>query len=353
MKIEQNYSGPTVYVQNASRTVGVVAALLSDTQRDDFVARTRKEYETVRIQHGRKKPRTPPVTLEAARDNDFAFDWQAYTPPVAHRLGVQEVEASIETLRNYIDWTPFFMTWSLAGKYPRILEDEVVGVEAQRLFKDANDMLDKLSAEKTLNPRGVVGLFPANRVGDDIEIYRDETRTHVINVSHHLRQQTEKTGFANYCLADFVAPKLSGKADYIDALRKRFPKIVGPRKDDICYATTNRQEAVRALAEQAEVVLVVGSKNSSNSNRLAELAQRMGKRAFLIDDAKDIQEEWVKEVKCVGVTAGASAPDILVQNVVARLQQLGGGEAIPLEGREENIVFEVPKELRVDIREVD
>lgn len=93
----------------------------------------------------------------------------------------------------------------------------MVGVEAQRLFKDANDMLDKLSAEKMLNPRGVVGLFPANRVGDDIEIYRDETRTHVINVSHHLRQQTEKTGFANYCLADFVAPKVSGKADYIGA----------------------------------------------------------------------------------------------------------------------------------------
>jgi 5-methyltetrahydrofolate--homocysteine methyltransferase len=137
VKIEQNYSGPTVYVQNASRTVGVVSALLSDTQRDEFVARTRKEYETVRIQHGRKKPRTPPVTLAAAR-----AIWPltgSYTPPVAHRLGVQEVEASIETLRNYIDWTPFFMTWSLAGKYPRILEDEVVGEEAQRLFKDAND----------------------------------------------------------------------------------------------------------------------------------------------------------------------------------------------------------------------
>ncbi len=109
------------------------------------------------------------------------------------------------------------MTWSLAGKYPRILEDEVVGEEAKRLFKDANEMLDRLSAEKTLNPRGVVGLFPANRVGDDIEIYRDETRTHVLAVSRHLRQQTEKVGFANYCLADFVAPKLSGKADYIGA----------------------------------------------------------------------------------------------------------------------------------------
>ncbi len=108
------------------------------------------------------------------------------------------------------------MTWSLAGKYPRILEDEVVGVEAQRLFKMPNDMLDKLSAEKTLNPRGVVGLFPANRVGDDIEIYRDETRTHVIT-SATICVNRPKNGLANYCLADFVAPKLSGKADYIGA----------------------------------------------------------------------------------------------------------------------------------------
>ena len=157
----------------------------------------------------------------------------------------------------------------------------------------------------------------------------------------------------NLCFMTQTTLSVDDTSDVIDALRQRFPKIIGPRKDDICYATTNRQEAVRNLAGDADVVLVVGSKNSSNSNRLAELAQRMGKRAFLIDDATDIQEEWVKEAKCVGVTAGASAPDILVQNVVARLQQLGGGEAIPLEGREENIVFEVPKELRVDIREVD
>ncbi len=217
VKIEQNYSGSTTYVQNASRSVGVVSALLSDTQRDAFIERTRKEYETVRIQHGRKKPRTPPVSLETARDNATSIDWQSYTPPVAHRLGIQKVEASIETLRNYIDWTPFFMTWSLAGKYPRILEDEVVGEEAKRLFQDANDLLDKLSNEKLLNPRGVVGLFPANRVGDDIEIYSDERRDEVLVVSHHLRQQTEKTDFANYCLADFVAPKSSGKKDYMGA----------------------------------------------------------------------------------------------------------------------------------------
>jgi len=142
-------------------------------------------------------------------------------------------------------------------------------------------------------------------------------------------------------------------SDVIDALRQRFPEITGPRKDDICYATTNRQEAVRSLASEADVVLVVGSKNSSNSNRLAELAQRMGKAAYLIDDAADIQEVWLKDARCVGVTAGASAPDILVQNVITRLRSLGGEEARELSGREENIVFEVPRELRVDVREVD
>lgn len=142
-------------------------------------------------------------------------------------------------------------------------------------------------------------------------------------------------------------------SEVIDALRQSFPEIIGPRKDDICYATTNRQEAVRDLAARADVVLVVGSKNSSNSNRLAELARRQGKVAYLIDDATDIQPEWVSDIACVGVTAGASAPDILVQNVIRRLQQLGGGEAVSLEGREENIVFEVPKELRLDIQQVE
>ncbi|MFP1726201.1 4-hydroxy-3-methylbut-2-enyl diphosphate reductase [Lonsdalea quercina] len=139
----------------------------------------------------------------------------------------------------------------------------------------------------------------------------------------------------------------------IDALRERFPKIIGPRKDDICYATTNRQEAVRNLSGEADVVLVVGSKNSSNSNRLAELAQRVGKRSYLIDSADDIQEAWFKNTACVGVTAGASAPDVLVQEVVQRLRSLGGEVAHEMVGREENIVFEVPKELRVEVKQVD
>ncbi|GAA0350650.1 4-hydroxy-3-methylbut-2-enyl diphosphate reductase [Morganella psychrotolerans] len=141
-------------------------------------------------------------------------------------------------------------------------------------------------------------------------------------------------------------------SEIIDALNARFPKIIGPRKDDICYATTNRQEAVRDLAGKADLVLVVGSKNSSNSNRLAELAERVGKPSYLIDSADDISPDWLKGVDTIGLTAGASAPDVLVQQVIRRLQELGADDVRQLEGREENIIFEVPKELRVDIKEV-
>lgn len=217
VKIEPNYSHSVTYVQNASRTVGVVSALLSATQKAEFVARTRREYEIVREQHGRKKPKTPPVSLEVARANSVKIDWQNYQPPVPRFLGVKEVKASIETLRHYIDWTPFFMTWSLAGKYPRILEDEVVGEEARKLLKDANNMLDQLAKDNALTPRGIFGLFPANSVGDDIEIYRSSARDSADVIALNLRQQTEKKEFPNYCLSDFVAPKASGKADYIGA----------------------------------------------------------------------------------------------------------------------------------------
>ncbi|EKN5139043.1 4-hydroxy-3-methylbut-2-enyl diphosphate reductase [Yersinia enterocolitica] len=157
----------------------------------------------------------------------------------------------------------------------------------------------------------------------------------------------------NLCFMTQTTLSVDDTSAVIDALHRRFPKIVGPRKDDICYATTNRQEAVRNLANDADVVLVVGSKNSSNSNRLAELAQRMGKPAYLIDSAADIQESWLQNAQCIGVTAGASAPDILVQQVIARLQALGAGGSVELRGREESIVFEVPKELRVEVKQID
>lgn len=137
-------------------------------------------------------------------------------------------------------------------------------------------------------------------------------------------------------------------ADVIDALKQKYPNIQGPRKNDICYATTNRQQAVRDLAKQCDLVIVIGSKNSSNSNRLAELANRMGTPAKLLDDANDVEPAWLENVDTIGVTAGASAPEVLVQSVVSRLKELGVDTVEELEGCEENMFFEVPKELRIN-----
>ncbi|MEC9319299.1 MAG: methionine synthase, partial [Pseudomonadota bacterium] len=197
VKIEQNYHAPVAYVPNASRAVGVCQRLLNKASRDIYAQELAKEYDTVREQHARKKPRSKPVTLAEARGNAFKPDFSVM-PVKPANLGVTPVTADLATLRNYIDWTPFFLTWSLAGKYPRILEDEVVGEQAQSLFNDANAMLDKIIEENSLQVKGVIGLFPANRVNDDVEIYTDESRNQIQGVAHHLRQQTLKDKFANY-----------------------------------------------------------------------------------------------------------------------------------------------------------
>lgn len=156
----------------------------------------------------------------------------------------------------------------------------------------------------------------------------------------------------NLCFMTQTTLSVDDTSDVIDALRKRFPLIIGPRKDDICYATTNRQEAVRNLAVNSDVVLVVGAKNSSNANRLAERAQRIGKPAYLIDSASDIQESWIQGTQIIGVTAGASAPDILIQQVIEYLYSLGAEGVEELIGCEEDIVFEVPKKLQIKVKMV-
>jgi len=151
---------------------------------------------------------------------------------------------------------------------------------------------------------------------------------------------------AELCFSSQTTLSVDDTADVIDALRKKFPDIEGPRKDDICYATQNRQDAVRELAAKVQLLLVVGAKNSSNSNRLRELAEKMGCTAYLIDTAADIQQQWLADVTAVGVTAGASAPEVLVQQVVQQLAAWGGKQVIEHPGREENVVFAVPAELR-------
>ncbi|MDA9557799.1 methionine synthase [Vibrio sp.] len=218
VKIEQNYSNPVVYVNNASRAVGVCSALLSDELRPAFVDKLEADYERVRDQHRRKKPRTRPVTLERARANKVAIDWQTYTPPAPKKPGVHIFDDfDVATLRKYIDWTPFFMTWTLVGKYPAIFDHEEVGEEAKRLFKDANDWLDRIESEGLLKARGICGIFPANSAEDDIEVYTDDTREGIQQMLFNLRQQTEKPKGFNYCLSDYIAPKSSGKQDWVGA----------------------------------------------------------------------------------------------------------------------------------------
>ncbi|WP_394221979.1 methionine synthase [Alteromonas gracilis] len=246
VKIEQNYHAPVAYVPNASRAVGVCQRLLNKSSRDIYAQELAKEYDTVREQHARKKPRSKPVTLVQARENAFKPDFTTLpVKPVS--LGVTPVTADLATLRNYIDWTPFFLTWSLAGKYPRILQDEVVGEQAQSLFDDANAMLDKIIEDNTLKAKGVIGLFPANRVNDDVEIYSDETRSQIQGVAHHLRQQTLKDKFANYCLADFVAEKASGINDYVGA----FAVTGGIGEDELADSYSNAGDDYNGIMVKA------------------------------------------------------------------------------------------------------
>ena len=214
VKIEQNYDHPVVYVSNASRAVGVCQQLISKTQRPIFHEKLQKEYAVVRDQHARKTPRTKPITLAQARDNKFTCDWAQAPITTPKTLGVHSVSVSLATLREYIDWTPFFLTWSLAGKYPRILEDEIVGKEATDLFKDAQAMLDHLCDNELLTAKGVYGVFAANSVDDDIHITNSDGE---VVVAHHLRQQTHKPKGANYCLSDYIAPVDSQRQDYIGA----------------------------------------------------------------------------------------------------------------------------------------
>ncbi|KZM43651.1 methionine synthase [Marinomonas sp. SBI22] len=225
VKIEQNYKrSQVVHVTNASRSVGVASSLLSqDTEkRQKFIDEIKLDYEKTRKRYKERSKAGRRVSLDKARQNKAPIDWTLPIPK-PKKLGVTvftEKDIDLAELKNYIDWTPFFMTWELAGAFPRILTDEVVGVEATKLYNDALVMLDKVIDEKLLDARAIVGVFPANQVNhDDIEIYTDETRTEVKETLSFLRLQNELTapGKYNNCLADFVAPKETGVADYMGA----------------------------------------------------------------------------------------------------------------------------------------
>jgi len=218
VKIAPHYAHSTVYVPDASRSVSVCSNLLSTDLNRDYVQSVREDYEKVRAQHAAKKGQAL-VPMARARANAHRIDWRSYAPPRPRVLGRRLLSSyDLAEIARYIDWSPFFQTWDLAGSYPKILEDPVVGEAARGVFAEGRAMLEKIIAVKSLKANAVFGLYPAASVGDDIEIYADESRRETAMVWHCLRQQAEKPADrANLCLADFVAPRDSGVPDYLGA----------------------------------------------------------------------------------------------------------------------------------------
>jgi 5-methyltetrahydrofolate--homocysteine methyltransferase len=218
VKIAPHYHGPVIWVPDASRSVSVCTNLLSDDSRVKYLEEVRVDYDRVRTQHEQKKGPGPLLALEAARANGFKTDWTAYAPPKPVFLGLKHLKNyDLAALAECIDWGPFFQTWELAGPYPKILDDAVVGTEARKVLADGQAMLKKVIEGKWLTANAVFGLFPANSVNaDDIELYADEKRARPVMTWHNLRQQNPKpSGNPNLCVADFVAPKASGVPDYL------------------------------------------------------------------------------------------------------------------------------------------
>jgi 5-methyltetrahydrofolate--homocysteine methyltransferase len=219
VKIAPGYDGPTVYVVDASRAVGVATNLVSDSQRSTFLEGTKKEYDAIRKSREGVSSGVTQVPIADARASRPPIDWSGSVAVRPSFLGTRSFESyDLSELVSRIDWTPFFRTWELAGNYPKILEDNIVGEAARSLYQDAREMIERVVSEKWLQANAAIGFFPANAVGDDVEVYTDESRSKVLTTVHFLRQQMSKReGRFNYCLADFVAPRETGVADYIGA----------------------------------------------------------------------------------------------------------------------------------------
>jgi 5-methyltetrahydrofolate--homocysteine methyltransferase len=268
VKIAPHYSEPVVHVLDASRAVPVTTSLLSEDGKEEFVAQHRAGYEAIRKAHS--APRQKVVALETARARRTPIEWRAEDLPMPAFTGIRVLDNfPLETLREYIDWTPFFHTWELKGIYPRILEDEKQGAQARQIFAEANALLDTIIEKKLITARGVYGFFPANAVGDDIELYVDSTRAEMRERFHFLRQQANREG-NEPCrsLADFIAPKETGLSDHIGA----FAVTSGIGLKELCDRFRAEHDDYNAI--MAEAI----------ADRLAE--------AFAECLHKRVREEW-------------------------------------------------------------
>jgi 5-methyltetrahydrofolate--homocysteine methyltransferase len=287
VKIAPNYDHGVVYVTDASRAVGVAGSLVSEDKRGDYLDGVAQEYVKIRESYEKGANKTKRIAIAEARANKPVIDWSAYTPPKPSFTGVKSFrDYDLETLARYIDWTPFFASWELHGRYPQILDDAKVGEAARGLFDDAQIMLRQIIDDKALTAHGVVGLWPANARGDDIVLYKDEARNEELAVMHCLRQQIAKReGGVNYCLADFVAPEESGIADYIGG----FAVTAGIGEEAFSSAHDERHDNYSAILSKAL------------ADRLAEaFAEHMHERvrrehwAFAKDEAL-APEQLIKE----------------------------------------------------------
>jgi len=299
VKIAPHYSEPVVHILDASRAVPVTTSLLSDEGKSAFVEQHRADYEALRKAHS--APKLSVVSLEDARKRRTPIEWRAEDLPTPGFTGVRTLDNfPLSTLREFIDWSPFFHTWGLKGIYPRILEHAEHGAQARQVFSEGNALLDVIIDKKLITARGVYGFFPAGAIGDDVEVYTDDTRQEVLERFHFLRQQSNKEGTEPCrCLADFIAPKGTGLPDHIGA----FAVTSGIGLKELCDSYRGKHDDYNAIMAEAL------------ADRLAE--------AFAECLHKRVRDEWG-----YGCAEGLSNAD-LIQEKYRGIRPAAGYPACP------------------------
>jgi 5-methyltetrahydrofolate--homocysteine methyltransferase len=320
VKVDQKYHGPVIWVKDASRSVPVVAALLSNDQRPGLLADVEADYDSLRARHAARSEAKAMLPIDTARADRTPIDWTGYRPPRPRLLAQQAPDVHhdgdwkgatakqfvktfrdypLDELRHYIDWQPFFNAWEMKGKFPDILNNPASGEAARKLYEDAQAMLDQLIAQKWVRASGVFGLFPASAVNDDdIEVYTDESRTTVLTTLHEVRQQTEhRPGVPHRSLADFVAPRSTGLHDYVGA----FAVTAG-------LGSRDKVEEFKAALDDYSAILL-----ESLADRLAEaFAERLHERVrteyWAYQPDEDLDNESLIQEKYVGIRPAPGYP---------------------------------------------
>jgi 5-methyltetrahydrofolate--homocysteine methyltransferase len=316
VRIAPGYGGPVVHVADASRAVGVVGQLRSAAQKASFVEENRKEQERLRTAHEDRRSARPLLTIEEARARRTPIEWTGYAPPRPSSAGVRHLESvSLEDLVPYIDWTPFFAVWELRGTFPRIFENPDWGEKAREVYDDARAMLSELVTGKRLGARASWGLFPANAVGDDIEVYTDEGRGGMRATFPMLRQQVEKNGGEpNQCLADFVAPRDTGLVDWIGA----FAVTAGIGAEDLAAEHERDHDDYRSIMVKALADRL--------AEALAEWLHLEVRREWGFGESEDLAVEDLVRERYRGIRPAPGYPSCPDHSEKARLFDLLGGE---------------------------